>query len=342
MSNSVQSIPANWYYDGEIYQREQKKIFEKNWTFIAQCTDVASPGQFVTSTIANQPVVIVRTSHGNLKGFLNLCRHRASMLCTKTSGIVPQFTCPYHAWSYDLDGVLKNAPGFEIGKDVDTENFSLIPIEVDTWNGMVFACLDKSCISLADWLGDILNLSGRFPGVAEMDFEAMRSNDSDINWKNYSDNSAEGYHLSTIHPALKASLVSNQTRIKPFENGKFVGFDVTYKDADKNGSPGYWIYKFPGLLLHFSMNSFNIERVIPVSPNRTIMQRWFWFMPFIGNEERQQTIDFSNQVMDEDVGICTRVQQNLEGGVYQTGLLSREREPGTIYFQQCVKESLEA
>jgi choline monooxygenase len=341
MPNSVQSLPASWYYDDEIFQREQKKIFEKNWTFIAQCTDLASPGQFVTSTIANQPVVIVRTSDGILKGFLNLCRHRASTLCAESNGNINQFTCPYHAWSYDLDGVLKNAPGFEIGNDVDTRNFNLIPIEVDSWNGMVFACLDKGCVPLTDWLGDILNVSKQFPGLDEMDFEAMRSNHSDINWKNYSDNSAEGYHLSTIHPALRASLVGNQTRIKPFDNGKFVGFDVTYKGSGENGSPGYWIYKYPGLLLHFSMDSFNIERVIPVSSKRTVMQRWFWFMPIISNEERQQTMDFSNQVMDEDVGICTRVQQNLEGGVYQTGLLSREREPGTIFFQQCVKESLE-
>ena len=340
MTNTVQSLPANWYYDDDIYQRELKNIFEKNWTFIGRCADIANRGQFVTATIANQPVVVTRTSQGDLKGFLNLCRHRASTLCSESKGSVSQFTCPYHAWSYGLDGVLKNAPGFEIGKDVDIENFSLIQIEVDTWNGMVFACLNKDCVSLADWLGDILNLSERFPGVSEMNFEVMRSSNSDINWKNYSDNSAEGYHLSTIHPALKASLVSRQTRIEPFENGKFVGFDVSYKGANEDGSPGYWVYKYPGLLLHFSMNSFNIERVVPVSPKRTIMQRWFWFMPSVDKEERMEIIEFSNQVMEEDVGICTRVQQNLEGGVYQTGLLSKAREPGTIFFQQCVKDSL--
>ncbi len=348
MSNTVQSIPANWYYDKDIFRREQNNIFERNWTFVTHSKELENPGQFVTATVANQSVVIVRTAQGELKGFLNLCRHRASTLCAERTGTVVQFTCPYHAWSYGLDGRLKNAPGFEIGKDLVAEQFNLFPVNVDIWNSLVFVCLDAACISLTAWLGDIIEISNKFPAISEMTFETTRSNEANVNWKNYSDNSAEGYHLSTIHPALKASMVSNQTSIKPFKNGKFVGFDVTYKaskiDKDNknlSGSPGYWIYKFPSLLLHFSMNGFNIERVIPVTAQRTIMQRWFWFMPLIAKEERQQTIEFSNQVMKEDVGICTRVQKNLEGGVYQTGLLSREREPGTIYFQRCVKEALQ-
>ncbi|WP_423905859.1 aromatic ring-hydroxylating oxygenase subunit alpha [Candidatus Spongiihabitans sp.] len=340
MSNTVESLPANWYYDEAVFRREQKNIFEKNWTFIIDGAEVAKPGQFVTATITNQFIVIVRTLQGELKGFLNLCRHRASTICTEDNGSLTQFTCPYHAWSYDLNGRLKNAPGFKMGEQVTPEKFSLIPVKVDIWNGLVFACLDRECASLESWLGDIVRISENYPTISEMTFEAMRSNEGSINWKNYSDNSAEGYHLPTIHPGLNAALVSKQTRIAAYENGKFVGFEVVYKDRSQDGSSGFWIYKFPGMLLHFSMNSFNIERVIPIGPQTTVMQRWFWFKPSIDKPQRKQAIEFSSQVMKEDIGICTRVQKNLEGGVYQTGLLSMQQEPGAIFFQQCVKEAL--
>lgn len=340
-SRTVESLPASWYYHEDVFRSEQKNIFEKNWTFIADCAEVAGPGQFVTATIAGQAIVIVRTPQGELKGFLNLCRHRASTLCTENNGTLTQFTCPYHAWSYALDGELKHAPGFNMGEDVTAEKYSLIPIRVDSWNGLVFACLHRECASLEEWLGDIVDIAKNYPAISEMSFETTCRDEGGINWKNYSDNSAEGYHFSTIHPALDATLVGKQTRIAPCENGKFVGFEVAYKDGDtESGSPGFWIYKFPGLLLHFSMNSFNIERVIAVTPQTTIMQRWFWFKPSMDKQERKQVIEFSDQVMEEDIGICTRVQKNLEGGVYQTGLLSVQREPGTIAFQKWVKDAL--
>ena len=78
-----------------------------------------------------------------------------------------------------------------------------------------------------------------------------------------------------------------------------------------------------------------------MGPSRTLLERWFWFMPGVSEQQQDETISFSNQVMEEDLGICARVQTNLEGGVYDTGILSPEREPGTIFFQQCVREALD-
>jgi choline monooxygenase len=335
-SENVRSIPASWYHDQGVYVREQQCIFARNWIFVGHSENLKEQGHYVTSTIAGQPIVIVCNGPENLNGFLNLCRHRASQICSDESGQIPRFTCPYHAWSYDLAGRLINAPGFS---GIEHSDFSLIPIRVDSWNGLVFACLDPEVESLESWLGDINQIANGFPSVTEMSFASVRSNNCDANWKNYSDNSAEGYHLGTIHPGLNHSLVKNQTRIEAHANGKFVGFEVVYRGTHVD-SPGYWIYKFPGMLMHFSMEGFNIERVIPVDATHTRLERWFWFMPGVSGKDQEETIAFSNQVMEEDLGICARVQTNLEGGVYDTGLLSAEREPGTILFQQCVREAL--
>ncbi len=339
MSNIVESLPANWYHDEDIFLQEQKKIFKTNWIYITHSGELENPGQFITSTISGQSIVIVHTQSGELKGYLNLCRHRASMLCWESHGTVPQFTCPYHSWSYDLTGHLKNAPGFDLDNDLDAKDYGLIEIRVDTWNGLVFACLDENIIGLNDWLGEVVTIADRFPSTSEMTFETVRTNNCDANWKNYSDNAAEGYHLPSIHPRLNIAMDSKKTEIKAYENGNFVGFDVRYKD-DKGGSPGFWIYKFPGLLIHFSDTDFNIERIIPLSTGQCTIQRWFWFLPSVDANERAEILDFSTQVMEEDMGVCARVQKNLEGGVYKTGVLSKQREPGTIFFQSLVKQAL--
>ncbi len=350
MSSLVESIPANWYSDPEIYVQEQEKIFRKNWIFITHADALAFPGEFVTETIAGQAVVLVRSPDNGvndgidsgpdsgIKGFLNLCRHRASPVCAASQGELQRFTCPYHGWSYDLDGKLLQAPGFE--KELDKQAYGLIPVRVEVWNNLVFACLDPDVIALEQWLGDIVNIAADYPSISSLEFDSVRTNDCGANWKAYSDNSAEGYHLGSIHPGLNRSLVKNRTHIQAYENGSFIGFNVTYKDDSEQGTPGFWVYKFPGLLLHFSMDGFNIERIIPVDEKSARMQRWFWFKPEIDAASRSETIEFSNQVMEEDMGICRLVQKNLQGGIYDTGVLSPEREPGTIFFQKCIRNAL--
>ena len=339
MNGAVQSLPAEWYHKEEIFQLELKKIFARNWSFVGSADELRNPGDYVTCAVANQSIVVVRDLQGGLRGFLNLCRHRASPLCIDKKGWIRQFTCPYHAWSYQLNGRLKQAPGFEWPGDV-AEEMNLIPVQVGVWNGLVFACLDPDAISLWDWLGDIVAIAHDFPAVPEMKFTGFRSGSCQANWKNYSDNSAEGYHLATVHRELNASLVKGATRITPHENGKFVGFEVIYQGGESD-SPGYWIYKFPGLLMHFSMNGFNIEKVTPTDRNHSMIERWFWFMPSVGRRDAEQIIGFSSRVMEEDIGICGRVQKNLEGGYYHKGVLSTVREPGTVCFQQWVRMSLD-
>ena len=336
--DSVTSLPATYYHDLDIFRLEQARVFRRHWTLVGREACLEQAGAYITDSLGGQSVIVLRKTDRQLAGYLNLCRHRASPLCLDEAGNTRTLVCPYHAWTYDLDGRLQAAPGFPELPDPD--HFSLVPVQVDCWNGLVFACLDDRTPPLQTWLGDIVDIAADYPSPELMQFERSLESECAANWKNYSDNSAEGYHLSMVHPGLNASLVRGQTRIQAFENGAFVGFDVTYRDGEEE-SPGYWIYKYPGLLLHFSRNSFNCERVVPLSPGHSLTRRWFWFLDSVPGQDREQTIEFSNQVMAEDIGICSRVQENLEGGFYDTGLLSPEREPGTIFIQQCLQQDLE-
>ncbi len=335
MSSPVASLPADWYHREDMFLREREQIFRKHWSFVAPADLVDEPGRFVTAEIGGVSIVVCRDRNRTLRGFINLCRHRAAPLCSTHTGRIARFVCPYHAWCYALDGTLLQAPGFDPGMDM--AQHGLIPVRVETWNHLVFACLATKGPALQDWLGDIVDIARNYPGVGQMEFETICSNQCPANWKNYSDNSAEGYHLSSVHGELDRSLVAGETRIRAHEHGQFIGFEVAYKDGS---GPGYWICKFPGLLMHFSRNSINIEVIRPQTPVSIEMHRWFWFLPEVTKRDRRETIAFSSRVMEEDIGICARVQKNLETGCHETGILSPQREPGTIFFQSCVRNAL--
>jgi choline monooxygenase len=154
--------------------------------------------------------------------------------------------------------------------------------------------------------------------------------------------------VKLVHTGLGKTVPDEQVEIRPYENGAFVGFDVTYApsaaDPSRRGA-GFWIYKFPGLLLHFSDYAFNLEIVVPTGPRTVFLRRWFWCAEALAAERgtsARAAIDSAEQVMGEDLEICELVQKNLEAGVYETGRLSPTEEVGTIYFQRLVREALEA
>jgi phenylpropionate dioxygenase-like ring-hydroxylating dioxygenase large terminal subunit len=178
-----------------------------------------------------------------------------------------------------------------------------------------------------------------------MDYDGDVSKTAQCNWKAYGDNSCEGYHVGMVHQALGSSMQRESVQIDSYANGQFVGFDVTYgagMDQSRAGK-GFWIYKFPGLLLHFAEYSFNAESVFPLDAGRIRLQRWFWSHAQKAAQHGVDTASIrpnSEKVIDEDIMICEQVQTNLASGMYPGGLLSPAQEPGTIYFQQLVRDAL--
>ncbi|MFV2033251.1 MAG: SRPBCC family protein, partial [Gammaproteobacteria bacterium] len=158
-----------------------------------------------------------------------------------------------------------NTPGLKAGEEIDLERFSLFPIRVACWNRLVFACLDPGAPDLLDWLGDIVQIAARFPSNNTMDYQGEILKTGALNWKAYADNSCEGYHVGMVHRNLGESMGREKVDIQAYPKGEFVGFDVSYNprrgDQTRAGR-GFWIYKFPGLLLHFSEYSCNVESVI--------------------------------------------------------------------------------
>ncbi len=347
-STAPETLPAAWYRDDEIFQRERREIFAKHWWPLGRLAQLEAPGTFLAGEIAAWPVFVIRGRGGELKGFHNVCRHRAGPVVRGEAGRCDVLRCSYHGWLYDLEGRLKKAPGIALGQDFDPADFSLFPLRVATWNGLVFACLDPATADLESWLGEITEIAAGFPAIAAMNYHGDLRREGKTNWKAYGDNSCEGYHVKLVHQGLGKTLTNETVEIRPYEKGRFVGFDVTYSpspaDPSRHGK-GFWIYKFPGWLLHFSDYAFNMEVVVPLGPRRIRLQRWFWCADELAarrGTSAQEAIDSAETVMGEDLEICELVQKNLDAGLYESGRLSRSEEVGTIYFQALVREALGA
>lgn len=342
-SLSPKSLPSGWYRQQHIYDLECEHIFSRHWWMVTHADLVENPGDYIATTISKWPVVVVRDKQGDLKAFHNVCRHRAGPLLRDGNGQCNQFVCRYHAWRYDTAGNLLKTPGLRANEEIDYNKFSLFPLRVECWNRMVFICFDDTAADLQAWLGDITEIARAFPDNQSMSFLGDTEKSAPVNWKTYGDNSCEGYHVGMVHSDLGDSMMREKVSIAAYHNGEFVGFDVSYEstggDHTRDGK-GFWIYKFPGLLLHFSEYGFNVESVIPLAVNRITLKRWFWVdadqAVQRGIEPSQMQIS-SEKVMAEDLEICELVQRNLDAGVYQSGHLSPQQETGTIYFQELVR-----
>lgn len=339
------TLAHHYYHDSAVFNYECENIFRKNWWLIGTDATFSKPGDYLAFSLMKWPLVIVRDQQSVLRGFYNLCRHRAGPLVLDGTGQRRDFVCRYHGWRYTCSGELLKTPGFHKGEIPDPGSMGLIPIRVDSWNGMVFACLDESAPDLISWLGDIVSIAADYDSTAAMRFDGDAVKSAQTNWKTYGDNSCEGYHVGMVHQALGSSMERESISIDSYENGRFVGFDVRYsagKDQSRSGK-GFWIYKFPGLLLHFADFAFNAETVFPVDAGNILLQRWFWSDSEKAKARNVDTDSIrpnSERVIDEDIAICELVQRNLVCGVYPGGVMSAQQEPGTIYFQQLVRDAL--
>ena len=202
-----ETLPANWYHDEALFQRERRAIFARNWSLIGRGEQLPGPGDFVAGEVAGYPVFVVRGRGGEVKGFHNVCRHRAGPVVRQDRGHCDILRCAYHGWTYDLEGRLRKAPGFSADDDFDLADFGLLPVRVGLWNGLVFACLDGDTPELEHWLGAIVEIAAGFPPPGELEFFRADSLEGAANWKTYGDNSTEGYHLPFVHKSLTKAMV---------------------------------------------------------------------------------------------------------------------------------------
>jgi choline monooxygenase len=340
------TIPARWYLDPDMLDRERGGIFARTWQPAGLAKSVAAPGTYLTAEIAGEPVVVTRARDGILRAFSNVCRHRASVIADG-QGTAASLRCPYHAWTYGLDGRLLSCPEFEGVLDFEKSQICLPEFRVDTWGPYLFVNQDPSAPPLREVFGNIPEEAARIGcPVDQLEFSERRDYVIDCNWKVYVDNYLEGYHLPAAHPGLFRELdyanyrvethryySSQIAPIRPPRPG--ASFERRYS-AEGLSALYYWI--FPNFMLNIYPDNLSANIIVPLGPEKTLtIFEWF---AYPGAKVAPETIDFSDEIQQEDIKICESVQRGLHSRTYNTGRFSVKRENGVHHFHLLLNEFL--
>ena len=343
----ARTIPSHWYLDPQILSLESARVFGRTWQPVGFASVVADPGTYLTAEIAGEPVVVTRGKDGVLRAFSNVCRHRASIIADG-NGRAQTLRCPYHNWTYSLDGKLIACPEFEGVAEFDQSNVRLPEFRVETWGPYVFVNQDSSAPALAEVLGEIPSEVAKIGcSIDQMIFSQRRDYVIDCNWKVYVDNYLEGYHLPAAHPSLFRELDYSAYRVDTFRyyssqyapirprglNQKERRYDY---DSETNRALYYWI--FPNFMLNVYPDNMSANIILPLGPSKTLtIFEWF---SYPSSAVQPETVAFSDEIQQEDIKICQNVQKGLQSRTYDTGRYSVKRENGVHHFHLLLNEFL--
>ena len=342
------TIPSSWYVQDGIACLESARVFGRTWQLVARTDQLQMPGQFVTAEVAGEPLVVVRGNDHQLRAFFNVCRHHAAAVATEEHGQTSIFRCPYHGWSYGLDGSLKGAPEFEGVCDFDRAQNGLVPLQVDTWEQFVFVNLDSRAAPLSAFVGHLVQRIAPL-NIGSLHFFERRTYSLNCNWKVFVDNYLDGgYHVPHLHRGLNSVLDYKQYTIECedrycLQSSPMVG---TTEDANvaatRTGDRAWYFWQYPNFMINIYSGYMDTNLVLPDGVDRckVIFDFYFDDVSERAAERNRQSIAVGERVNDEDVGICEAVQRGLHSRAYQAGRLSVRREAGEHLFHRLLAADL--
>ncbi len=346
------TIPAHWYTDPAMLGIERERIFARTWQFAASLDRLREPGDFVAVDVVGVPIVLTRDRDGVLRGFHNVCRHRAGVVA-KGCGNRRTLQCRYHGWTYGLDGSLHHAPEFEGVEGFCREEFGLMPVRVETWGAFAFVNLDDGAVGLHEMLGEIVRDTERFD-FSTLELVERRNYHLDANWKLYVDNYLEGYHVPVAHPGLNKELEYGEYRVDTYRyhSSQYAPFRdrpgeerLRRYSAVDGDDQAHYFWVFPNFMLNIYMGMVQVNVIIPLDHARTVTL-FEWYLPRGASEEAHRrmrgSIPFSEEIQQEDIELCEDVWRNMQSGAYDQGRFSVKRENGVHHFQGLLAEFIGA
>jgi choline monooxygenase len=344
------TIPASWYTDKRVFALEQETVFSRSWHFAARVDQLTNAGDYVTTEIAGEPVVIVRGSDDQIRGFFNACRHHAAAVMTEPAGNAPQMRCPYHGWTYSLEGELKGTPDFNDVCNFNRAENGLLPIETAVWEQWVFVRIEKAsggAISLEEFLGDLVSQFKPLD-VSSLHWFERRAYTLNCNWKVFIDNYLDGgYHVPHLHKGLDSVLDYSEYTIENGGHFCLQSSPIVRGDDDEVGSVRsgqralyYWLY--PNLMINLYQGVMDTNLVRPITIDRTqvIFDFYFTDVSETARAHNRASVEMGDRIQQEDLDICESVQRGLGSRAYQAGRLSVRREAGEHLFHRLLHADL--
>lgn len=348
------TLPADWYSDPAVYALERDRIFSGAWHYAGPAEWIAEPGCFFAAQVAHVPVAVVRGSDGELRGFVNVCRHRGHIVL-QGEGCRETLQCPYHAWTYNLDGSLRRAPRSEREPGFDPAGLSLLPVSVGTWGPFVFVNPDHDAGPLEDALGKLPSIVGQ----SGLDLNAVRFHSHHewpiaANWKVVMENYLECYHCPTAHPGFSKVVDVNpdaytlsvhptfSSQVAPVRASALAGNGSAPYVPRGDVAQAQFHFLFPATTANIAPGFPNIslERWIPDGQRRTVEVTDYFFDPETSTGEIKELLAWDNQVGEEDTSLVESVQRGLDSGAVPQGRLMPQSEQLIADFQRRVRDSL--
>jgi phenylpropionate dioxygenase-like ring-hydroxylating dioxygenase large terminal subunit len=361
-SNRAISFPALMYTSEEVYQLERSRFFGKSWIYVGHTSQLSGANSYFTTSIAEMPLLIVRDRAGELRAFHNVCPHRAAPVAIG-EGECNRFICPYHAWTFDLEGTLRGIPNFEGYEDFNSAEHSLKAVHLATWGEFIFVNVAEDCQPFEVQLRE---LPGLFDGYRLSEWKRVHFIDyyTDTNWKLYVENNAENYHEPIVH---KSSYSTNEVSWNnsydsiqcearhyyylqhtphPQDSAGYYGFKPELIQSglpDRQMSGSSILSFWPNFAWIACPESIVVYTIDPQAVSKTRI-RWEWFVPDTeaarSPENLERLISLYDRVQQEDMNLLPLVQKGVESPGYVAGPLSPSREVGVHRFQDLLMEHL--
>jgi len=346
------TLPAHYYYSPDIYRKELEVVFARSWNFACHLNQVEDPGRYVRCYAGEEEIVVTRDKEGKLRAFYNVCRHRGHTLVQQDHGKAAVLSCPYHAWTYNLDGTLRSARNCEEVKGFCKEEFSLVEVKVEEFCAFVWVNLDPDAPSLAGQAGDLqARVMEHCPDLYQLKFAHRLNWDIKANWKTAMDNFSECYHCAPAHRGF-TDLVNMSTYtldvhgIWSIHVGP-VGKSPPYKFTATADRPQDYIaiLLWPNVTIWIMPGSGNIGMLYmrPTGPESCTEHFDFYFMAEKPSEEEWASIVYLRDILQpEDIELCEKVQKGMRSRSFDVGRLivdarrSGISEHATHHFQSLV------
>ncbi|MGH7518295.1 MAG: aromatic ring-hydroxylating dioxygenase subunit alpha [Gemmatimonadales bacterium] len=363
------------YFSDEIWRRERERIFGAEWVCVGRAEEVPEPGDYLLADLAGESVLLVRTRAGELRGFYNLCRHRgcrlvlsgdarpAATTAAPSGRFAGAIRCPYHAWTYTLEGELRTAPFLEDDDTFTRADFPLHPVGVDTWGGFVFVHLEPARSAtgggtLLHQLGAVPEGLGRYP-LADLRIARRITYDVGANWKVMLENYNECYHCAGVHPELckvvpafreRGGALLDWDRGVPHRDGAWTFTHSGTSDRapfpglsddERTRHKGELIY--PNFMLSLSADHVAAFTLWPHGPERTTIVCDFLFHPdemARPGFDPADAVEFWDLVNWQDWTICEGVQRGMRSRRFQHGFYA-PMESWSLDIRRYIRERLD-
>ena len=363
----VPTLPGRFYWDPDCYRIEGERIFARLWTCVGLAACLPQPGDYLTTEVAGEPLLVVRGQDGELRAFLNVCRHRGAQLCTESSGHLQAgvIQCPYHAWSYALDGRLIGAPDLRDAPEFTPDAFALYPVSLAVRHGLIWVNLSPEPPDIDTQLeASIRERFGEQEILARYQLDQLASGacltyDVAANWKLLVENFMECYHCAVVHPELSRFVPSFRAGYA-YQEGVGATFAEGVETLTLSGRrtrpllPGlrpqdirtyYGVVLRPNVFVNLHPDYVLIHRLEPLAPDRTRVVCHWLFPPEVvaaADFAPADAVEFWDLVNRQDWAMCERCQLTMHSRAYAAGGIYAPIESHLGRFNQWVLQQLDA